>query len=446
MKVNLLIDYSRASSVAVLAALIGALWSVGFLPEAGAQGTNSGERPAPVSIIRPTAEAQVQPQAPSAQFAATGGAAATVSRSVGSGFQPGGRSRAVLRTALENAPRIQPDANPDWQQRYLLGPGDILDFSFYKRQDLLREKVTISPDGRVSYLQAVGVKAAGRTVGELRKAIESELTKYHNDPKVIISPFKLTSKKITILGRVRESGVYPLDRPTTVIEAVALAKGLEIGAVGGVALEIADLNYSFIARGGRRLDVDLAKLFLEGDFTQNALLQPNDYIYIASSLRNRFYVLGAVNSPGQLRMPTRMTLIGAIALSGGFTDEAYKREVLLIRGSIHDPETRVVNVGKILAGLEQDVIIEPKDIIFVNKRPFLIVEKAVDAALTSFVQTLAVESINNAYEGFFQGDRTSDSADGTTDAAAAEAAAAEAVAADAAAAEAAAAATTPETP
>jgi polysaccharide export outer membrane protein len=412
-----------------------------FLSNATAQ-TAAG-RPEPVSIIRPTAE-------PQAHVSVAGsGAAATVNRSVGSvGSQPGLRTRAVLRRALENAPRLEPVANPNWQQRYLLGPGDMLDFSFYKRLDLLRESVVVSPDGRVSYLQAVGVKAVGRTVGELRKEIERVLTEYHNDPKVIISPTKLVSKKITILGRVRESGVYPLDRPTTVIEAIAIAKGLEIGAVRGTALEIADLDYSFVARNGRRLNVDLAKLYYEGDFSQNAQLKPNDYIYIASSLRNRFYVLGAVKTPGQLRMPTRVTLTGAIAMSGGFHKEAWKRDVLLIRGSINDPETRVVNVGKILAGLEQDIIIQPKDIIYVNKRPFLIVEKALDAALTSFVQTLATESINDAYDGFFRGDRIEEisnvvpndiTTEGVNAAAAAEeaAAAVEAVAADAAAAEAA---------
>ena len=411
-----------------------------FLFSADAQTERADGRPDPVSIIRSSVEPQAQSAAPLAMSAA----AATVNRSVGNtgGLQPGRRSRAVLRRALENAPKIEPEKNPNWQRRYLLGPGDMLDFSFYKRQDLLREKIIVSPDGRVSYLQAVGVKAAGRTVGELRKEIERVLTEFHNDPKVIISPTKLLSKKITILGRVRESGVYPLDRPTTVIEAIAMAKGLEIGAVGGTALEIADLDYSFVARDGKRLDVDLAKLYYQGDFSQNAQLRPNDYIYIASSLRNRFYVLGAVKTPGQLRMPTRVTLTGAIALSGGFHDDAWKRDVLLIRGSIHDPETRVVNVGKILAGLEQDIIIQPKDIIYVNKRPFLIVEKALDAALTSFVQTLAAESINEAYEGFFEGDRAADdnaiadpnaiTTEGVNAAAAAEAVAADAAAAEAA--------------
>lgn len=378
---------------------------------------------APVAIYRDTPVAIVAP--------ATATKVASAKLAPPMTHRPGRRSRAVLRSALENAPRVKPATQPAWQQRYLVGPGDSFDFSFYKRLDLLREKVTISPDGRISYLQAVGIKAAGRTVGELRKEIELVLAEYHNDPKVIISPVKLASKKISILGRVREPGVYPLDRPTTLIEAVALAKGLEIGAVAGAAMEIADLDYSFVVRNGRRLDVNLAKLFHEGDFSHNAYLQPNDYIYIASSLRNRFYVLGAVATPGQLRMPTRMTLTGAIALSGGFSQEAWKRDVLLIRGSLTDPETRLINVGKILAGLEQDIIIEPKDIIYVNKRPFLVLEKALDAAVNSFVQTLAAESINEAYDGFFEGDRAEEDA---AAAAATDTSAADAVSADAAAA------------
>lgn len=68
--------------------------------------------------------------------------------------------------ALDPAP-----PSGSWRQRYLLGPGDILNFSFYGRSELTREAVFVQPDGTISYLQAQGIVAEGRTIDELRAAV-----------------------------------------------------------------------------------------------------------------------------------------------------------------------------------------------------------------------------------------------------------------------------------
>jgi hypothetical protein len=70
--------------------------------------------------------------------------------------------------------RINPVKTPAWQTRYTLGPGDTLNFSVYAREDLERENVQIAPDGTVSYLQAVAVRAQGLTLDQLRTRIASQ--------------------------------------------------------------------------------------------------------------------------------------------------------------------------------------------------------------------------------------------------------------------------------
>ncbi len=293
-------------------------------------------------------------------------------------------------------PRIKPVETPSWQTKYTVGPGDTLNISIYDRPTLARE-VPISPDGKVSYLQAVGVKIQGLTLREVREKLLAELSTYHKSIKLIVTPGTIGSKKFSVIGRVREPGSFPLDRPTSVLEAIAAAQGIEVGAIGGSAFELADLDRSFVARQGRKLDIDISRLYFQGDFSQNALLEPNDYIYVASSLRNEYYILGAVNAPGRRKMPTKMTVLRAITESGGFEDKAYRGNVLLIRGSIHNPETTVVNVQDILTGAAADVPIENRDIIFVHKRPFHLAENALDSALATFVQTVSAEVINQNY-------------------------------------------------
>lgn len=296
--------------------------------------------------------------------------------------------------------RIQPVAVPAWQTRYTLGAGDVLDFSVYDRPDLTRKAVPIAPDGTVSYLQAVAVKAEGLTPDQLRTKIEAELSQYQ-DAKVIVSPVTVASKDFAIIGRVRKPGSFPLDRPTTILEGLALAQGIESGTIRGSSFELADFDRSFVARKGRKLDVNLAKLYYEGDLSQNAYLEPDDYIYVASSLNNEIYVIGNVNNPGRRKMPVKLTLAQAIGEAGGFDDYAYKAKVLLIRGSIHEPETQIIDMNHVLTGRRPDVILQNKDIVFVNRRPFDMLERVLDSAIFTFLQTVSAEATNQNYSPVF---------------------------------------------
>lgn len=305
--------------------------------------------------------------------------------------------REEVRGEVDRMPRTEPVRVPSWHGRYTLGPGDTLNFSLYDRPDLSRLSVPIAPDGTISYLQAVGVKAVGRTIPELRKAIEAALGEYHKQPKVIVTPATIGSKRFTIIGRVREPGSFLLDRPITILEGIALAKGIEVGTVSGSSQELADLERSFVARNGRKLDVDLAGLYYQGRLSENAFLEPNDYIHIASSLKNEIYVIGAVNRPGRQKMSTPLTITRAIAQAGGYNRDAYKHRVLLIRGSIHRPDVTVVNFGDILRGKAVDIPLSNRDIVFVDKRPLEMVEKALDSAIFTFVQTVTAESVNDEY-------------------------------------------------
>ena len=299
----------------------------------------------------------------------------------------------VPPTLTPARPRPPRSSRPKVRSLYTLGAGDTVSFSSFDRADLART-VKIAPDGTVSYLQAVAVDASGLTVDELRERMESELRKYRRDFKLIVSPQEMQSKEFAILGRVRSPGSFPLDRPTTVLEGIALAEGVEIGTIRGSAFGLADFGRSFVSRKGRKLDVDFTKLYYEGDFDQNVYLQPDDYLYIASVLENEYYILGAVNAPGRIKMPNEVTVTQAISLGGGFLDEAYKMKVVVIRGDLNCPEVHVMNIRDVVRGAARDMVVENRDIIFVARRPFEIVERVIDSAITTYMQTVTAEAIN----------------------------------------------------
>jgi protein involved in polysaccharide export with SLBB domain/capsular polysaccharide biosynthesis protein len=287
---------------------------------------------------------------------------------------------------------VSPTQRAAWQQKLTLGPGDVLTFSLYgEEKELTRKEVPIGPDGRVSYLEAQNIMAAGLTVDEFRNKLNEELGKYRRAAQAYVVPVAYKSKKYYVLGKVAQRGAFPLNRPTTLIEAVAQARGMETGLRGDRSLvELADLSRSFIARGGRKLPVDFEKLFLNGDLSQNVALEPNDYIYFPGTGQTEVFVLGAVRLPGAYAFTSSTGALGAISARGGFTERAWKQKLLVIRGSLGNPETFIVNSWDVINARTPDLKLQPKDIVYVSERPWIRAEELLDAAASAFVTSAVV--------------------------------------------------------
>lgn len=294
-----------------------------------------------------------------------------------------------------------PSMRAAWQKRMTLGSGDVLNFSLFDQPDTTHQDVVIGPDGRVSFLQAVDVLATGLTVDELRAKFDTELAKYYRSPRTIITPAQYRSKKYYMLGTVTGAGVYQLDRPTTMIEAIARAGGLLKGAVGQNTVELTDLSHSFVVRGGKRLDVNLEALFHDGDLSQNVALEPDDYVYFPSANANAIFVVGAVGSQGVVPFTPNVSIMSVLTARGGYLDKAYQSHVLVVRGSLNKPETFVVDTKAILAAEQPDFRLEPKDIVYVSRRPWARAEEILDGATMAFIQAAIVQATGQyMFRGF----------------------------------------------
>jgi protein involved in polysaccharide export with SLBB domain len=283
---------------------------------------------------------------------------------------------------------VTPDHRAPWQQHLTLGPGDVFDLQVFGHPEMTRTNIVIGPDGRVSFFQIQDFPAAGYTVDELRSRFETELNKYFvAGVRTILTPAVLTSKKYYVLGKVVTEGAFVLDRPVTIVEAVARAKGLQTSSVGATSPEIADLSHSFLARRGQRMPVDFERLFHQGDLSQNIALEPNDYLYFAAATAQEVYVLGEVLTPSRVPIGSQASVLPAISASGGFTRRAYRQRVLVIRGSLQKPEAYAVDTRAILVGRTPDFKLQPHDIIYVNARPWIRVEELLDIAAQSFIES-----------------------------------------------------------
>jgi polysaccharide export outer membrane protein len=108
---------------------------------------------------------------------------------------------------------------------FVLGPEDIVQISVWKDDNLTRETV-VRPDGMVSFPLVGDLPAAGRTVEDLRLDLAKRLTRFIPTPHVTVSPTKILSYKIYVLGRVNRPGEYLVGHYTDVLQALSLAGGL----------------------------------------------------------------------------------------------------------------------------------------------------------------------------------------------------------------------------
>lgn len=112
----------------------------------------------------------------------------------------------------------------DYEPQYLLYPGDQLDIVVHSAPELSRT-LTVGPDGRIVMPMARPVMAAGRSMEQLERRLEKELSTQLRDPKLDITPRAYGPQRVFVGGQVGQQGTYELPGPIGVLEAVTMAGG-----------------------------------------------------------------------------------------------------------------------------------------------------------------------------------------------------------------------------
>jgi len=109
---------------------------------------------------------------------------------------------------------------------YRVNPGDILQIFVWNEKDLTHE-VLVRPDGTISIPLAGQVDAGGLSVIEVEKNLVTALSRYLNDkPTVTVSIKETRGYNIYVIGKVQRPGLFPINQPTDVMQALAMAGGL----------------------------------------------------------------------------------------------------------------------------------------------------------------------------------------------------------------------------
>lgn len=110
---------------------------------------------------------------------------------------------------------------------YRIGANDLIEINVFQVAELGRA-VRVNTQGQISLPLIGTLQAGGRTVAELEADIATRLKQsYIQDPQVTIFIKEFTSQRVTVEGAVRKPGIYALTGKTSLLQALAMAEGLD---------------------------------------------------------------------------------------------------------------------------------------------------------------------------------------------------------------------------
>ncbi|WP_043958142.1 polysaccharide biosynthesis/export family protein [Lysobacter sp. A03] len=129
--------------------------------------------------------------------------------------------------AVTVLPQGDPVAEAVGRPEYRIGPSDLLTVTVFQVADLDRE-VRVNNSGQVS-LPLIGViDVAGMTVTEMEADVARRYAAtYLQNPQVTIFVKEFSSQRVTVSGSVEKPGIYPIASQVTLLQALALAEGMD---------------------------------------------------------------------------------------------------------------------------------------------------------------------------------------------------------------------------
>lgn len=121
----------------------------------------------------------------------------------------------LLVAAAAHAQQSAPDSTAVY-----LRPGDVVRLYIWREEDLTGD-FPVPESGVVVFPKIGPVKVTQTSVPALKEALRTEYLKYLRNPSIEITILR----RVSILGAVREPGVYPIDETMSVSNVLALAGG-----------------------------------------------------------------------------------------------------------------------------------------------------------------------------------------------------------------------------
>lgn len=251
-------------------------------------------------------------------------------------------------------------------REYQLGPGDVVEIVAPVYPEIAGEQV-ISPEGQMTVYPVGAVQVGGLTRGEAEKRLTESLGRYFNPLSMTLRVKSYENNQVLVLGKVTTPGIVKFKSRPNLLEALARA-----GAFPASAQERRMSRCDIIRGKDQILRVSIDEMLRGGgSASRNLDLASNDIVYVPENEENNVYVMGQVARPGAFEIKNSMSLLNAVMLAGGPTEDAVTDGVLLVRdrgGKESEPLKVSLNQMVDSADFAANVILARNDIIYVPRR------------------------------------------------------------------------------
>jgi polysaccharide biosynthesis/export protein len=241
----------------------------------------------------------------------------------------------------------------------------------------------VEESGEISLPLIGAVEAANLTARELEGAIAERLREtYMRNPHVTVQIVEVTSRGVSVIGSVRQPGVYQIMGRSTLLDVLAMAEGLTETAGNSVfvvrpanavrtaaaseVLSVEAAATSLGPPGSEVMEVDLGALLTYGRTSENLDVLPGDIVQVRPA--GLVYVAGQVNRPGGFQIPTGppLTVLQALAMAEGLGRTAAADRTVIVRQAEDGSREEIpIHLDKMLDGEVAPPPLRPRDVLFV---------------------------------------------------------------------------------
>lgn len=216
---------------------------------------------------------------------------------------------------------FEPQMNIATPQNYVLGPGDEVVVDIYgASQNTLTN--TISPDGTITISGYGPIQISGLSVAAAQKKLRNTLGSRYKSSSLKLTLGNTRSILVNVMGEVKTPGTYTLSAFATVFHALYMAGGTN---------DLGTLRNIKVYRQGRLVTVvDVYQYILNGRLAGNIRLQDNDVIQV-EPYESLVGITGNVKRPMFYEMRKNESVATLLKYAGGFTGDAHKKSVRLVR-------------------------------------------------------------------------------------------------------------------
>lgn len=228
---------------------------------------------------------------------------------------------------------FEPEMNIPAPADYLLGAGDLV-FIDVTGASQFSFNGEISPEGFV-HVEGFGpVKVGGLTIAQANSQLRKTLGRFFKESEIVLTVGQTKAITVNVMGEVMHPGTYTLSAFATVFHALYMAGG---------ANDIGTLRAIKVYRDNRLIStIDLYDFILNGKLAGNVRLASNDVI-VVGPYESLVQISGKVKRPMYYEMRPTESVATLLAYSGGFTGDAYRDHIRLIRKNSGQKEVFSIN-------------------------------------------------------------------------------------------------------